>query len=105
MSGLTPRQRKQLRALAHDLEPIVQVGKELVTEPLVRQLDQALQAHELVKVRFLEGKREKTELLSELVSRTGAVVAGVVGHVAILYRPHPDEAKRKIRLEERSSRR
>ena len=99
MPELTPRQRKRLRALAHDLDPVVQVGKELVTEPIVRQLDAALAAHELVKVRFLEGKREKAELLAELVHRTGAVVAGVVGHVAILYRAHPEEEKRRIRLD------
>ena len=99
MAELTTRQRRRLRALAHGLDPLVQVGKELVTDRLVAQLDRALAAHELVKVRFLDGKREKAELVADLAHRTGAVAAGTVGHVAILYRAHPEEEKRKIRLE------
>lgn len=97
--ALDGRQRKRLRGMAHALEPIVHVGKSGVTDELVAQLDRALDAHELVKVRFLEGKEEKSELTAELCARTGAVTAGAVGHVAILFRPHPDESKRRIRLD------
>ncbi|KAB2969138.1 MAG: ribosome assembly RNA-binding protein YhbY [Thermoanaerobaculia bacterium] len=99
MSELTGRQRRQLRGLAHALSPIVQVGKEGVTPALAAQVGRALDAHELIKVRFLAGKEEKHLLVAELAAATGAAEAGVVGHVAILYRAHPDPKKRKVRLE------
>jgi RNA-binding protein len=96
---LTSSQRKRLRGLAHSLEPLVHVGKGGVTDELAAQLDRALDAHELVKVRFLEGKEEKRELVAELCRRTGAAEAGTVGHVAILYRGHADPEKRRVALD------
>lgn len=99
MSELSGRQRRQLRGLAHALSPVVQVGKEGVTPALVAQVSRALDAHELIKVRFLAGKEEKDRLVAELAAATGATEAGVVGHVAILYRAHPDPKKRKVLLE------
>jgi len=98
VTELTPRQRKHLRGLAHDLEPVVHVGKHGLTDELVRQVEQALDAHELIKLRFVAGKREKGELVVALCARTGAAAAGVVGHVALLYRPQTDPEKRRIRL-------
>lgn len=95
---LSAKQRKALRGLAHDLEPVVHVGKGGASAEVVRQVDRALDAHELIKVRFVAGKAEKAALVAELVARSGAAAAGTVGHVAILYRPHSDPAKRKIRL-------
>lgn len=96
---LTAKQRKRLRGLGHALEPVVHVGKGLVSDELAAQVGAALAVHELVKVRFVGGKREKRELVDELVRRTGAAVAGIVGHVALLYRPHAEPAKRKVRLD------
>ena len=98
MSELTSRQRKYLRGLAHSFEPIVHVGKEGVTDALVAQIDRALASHELIKIRFVEGKEAKAELVAEIVARTGAAEAGRVGHVAILYREHPESERRKIEL-------
>jgi RNA-binding protein len=97
---LTSSQRKRLRGLAHALEPVVWIGKGLLSERSLRQVDRELDAHELIKVRFLEGKEEKRELTAELCSRTGAALAGAVGHVAILYRQHSDPKKRRIELDE-----
>jgi RNA-binding protein len=98
VTELSSRQRKFLRGLAHDLEPVVHAGKHGLTDELVRQVEHALDAHELIKLRFVAGKTEKSELVEALGARTGAAAAGVVGHVAILYRPQRDPAKRKIRL-------
>jgi RNA-binding protein len=96
--SLTSRQRKVLRGLAHALEPIVQIGKAGVSPEALGQIDRALEAHELIKVRFLAGKEEKEPLIREIVAGTGAAEAGRVGHVSILYRPHPDPEKRRIVL-------
>lgn len=98
VNELSSRQRKHLRGLAHDLEPVVHVGKLGATDELARQVDRALDAHELIKLRFVAGKQEKADVVAELCRRTGAATAGTVGHVAILYRPQADPEKRKIRL-------
>lgn len=96
MIELNSSQRKYLRKVGHHLDPLIIVGKQGVTDMLVRAVSEALEHHELVKVRFNEFKDEKRELIDELVRRTGSQVAGMIGHVALLYKEQPDEEKRKI---------
>ena len=98
MNTLTSKQRKRLRGLAHALEPVVHVGKEGATAALVAQVARALDDHELIKIRFVDGKADKAELVAAIVAATGAAEAGTVGHVAILYRRQPDPEKRRIEL-------
>ncbi len=100
MSELKGFQKRYLRGRAHGLKPIVLVGQKGVSEELVRFVDDALNAHELIKVRFNEhkGKEEKTLLSAEICKETGSTVAGMVGHTVILFRPHPTPDKRKIVL-------
>lgn len=95
---LTGKQKRTLRGLAHDLEPVVHVGKAGLTDELVGQVARALDAHELIKVRVLVGKDGKDALVAELERATGAAEAGRVGHVSILYRRHPDPEKRRIKV-------
>jgi RNA-binding protein len=95
---LSSQQRKFLRAQAHHLDPVIVVGKMGVTDSLITATDRALEAHELIKVRFLEFKDEKKRLTPMLAEATDSAVAGILGHVAILYRQHPDEKHRKIVL-------
>lgn len=96
--NLSPSQRKYLRALAHPLKPVVVVGREGVTEPLMAEVERALDDHELIKIRFGDFKEEKVELSSGIVQQSGAVMAGMIGHVVIMYRPRRDPTMRKIRL-------
>jgi RNA-binding protein len=100
MLELSSSQRKYLRSLAHHLDPVVLVGKQGVTDMLVRSALQALEAHELIKIRFNEFKDQKRVLADEITRRVGGHIAGIIGHVAIVYRPHPDPEKRKIALPE-----
>lgn len=98
MTDLTSKQRSRLRALAHHLEPVVHVGKDGVTEGVVAAVDEALTARELIKVRLPGDREERPETAEEIVRATGAVIAGMIGRVAILYRPHPDPDRREIEL-------
>jgi RNA-binding protein len=95
---LSSKQRKALRGLAHDLEPVVHVGKGGATAEVVAQVGRMLEIHELIKVRFVGARDEKDEVLATLAAATGAAEAGRVGHVGILYKPQPDPEKRKIRI-------
>ncbi len=98
MKPLTSKQRKFLRSQAHHLDPLILVGKNGLTHALVRATAEALDDHELVKVRFNEFKDEKREIVDELTRRTGAEHVSLVGHVATLYRQHPEPEKRRIDL-------
>ena len=98
MDKLTGIQRKYLRGLAHHLRPLVIVGAKGVTGQLVGSVDLALKDHELIKVKFGEFKDSKKELSEEIAARTKSEQVGMIGNVAIFYRPHPEREKRKIKL-------
>jgi RNA-binding protein len=101
MTELLGSQRRYLRVLAHHLNPYIMVGKAGVTDAVVAAMDVALGDHELIKVRFLDFKDRKRELAEALRERTESHVVGIVGHVVIFYRQHPDEEKRSIVLPQR----
>ena len=93
-------QRKYLRGLAHSMKPVVFVGQKGVTASLAKAIDEALDTHELIKVKFVEFKEKarKTAITAQIEKDSGAVLAGLIGHTAILYRPHRDPEKRRIQL-------
>ena len=98
MRHLTNAQRQHLRRLAHQIKPLVQIGKQGLTEGVRQTVDQALETHELVKVKFLDFQDQKEELTDELIHTTESVLIGLIGNIATLYRQQPDPDKRKIRL-------
>ena len=105
MEELTGRDRRHLRRLAHALDPVVQVGAAGVTAGVIAALGRALEDHELVKVRIERERDERRALADALVRATGSALAGLVGHVAVLYRPARAPERRKIALPSRARRR
>jgi len=89
---LRGHQKKYLRKLAHSLKPLVHVGEAGVSEAVIGALDDALGAHELVKVR-LRQPDDKKAAAARLAETVHAGLCGVVGHTVILYRPNPDDPK------------
>ncbi|MCH9672017.1 MAG: ribosome assembly RNA-binding protein YhbY [Gammaproteobacteria bacterium] len=89
---LTSRQRRYLRGLAHHLRPIVQIGQAGITEPVLAAIDEALNDHELIKVKLAEAESKKEDAES-IASACTASVCGLIGHTAILYRRHPENPK------------
>jgi RNA-binding protein len=100
MKTLKGFEKKYLRGLAHDLRPVVLIGKEGITDGIVRAADEGLCQHELIKIKFNEfkEKEQKEPLTDELVDRTGSALIGTIGHTAILFRPQTDPVKRRIHL-------
>lgn len=84
--------RRHLRSLAHPLKPVVFVGEGGISEAVVAALDDALEQHELVKVR-LRQPSDKKAAAARLAEATGAALCGVVGHTVVLYRPHPEKPR------------
>lgn len=91
-------ERRYLRSVAHHLQPVVHIGKTGITPSVLAEIDRALEYHELIKVRFLDFKEEKKALSQTIATETHSEMAGLVGHIAIFYRQHPDPEKRSVTL-------
>ena len=90
--ALTPRERSHLKARAHALEPRVQVGHSGVTDAVAAEVDRALKAHELIKVKILGDDRHvRKEIADAIATRADAALVQSVGKVVVLWRPNPDE--------------
>ncbi len=102
MKEITSAQAKYLRGIAHGLKPVVFIGQKGITDALIRSAEDAFDSHELLKIKFIDfkEKKQKTEIARAIESRTGCHLAGMIGHIAIFYRQHPDREKRKIVLPE-----
>jgi RNA-binding protein len=86
---LDSTQRRHLRSLAHPLKPIVFVGEGGVSPAVAKALDEALNSHELVKIRLRQPANKKAAA-RELAELSSSALCGVVGHTVVLYRPHPE---------------
>jgi len=85
---LTGKQKRHLRALGHNLKPLIQIGKKEVEEALINEANAALDYHELIKVKLLESCMLDKHEASELMARAcGAEIAQVLGKTFLLYRP------------------
>ena len=98
MEPLKGSQRKYLRSLAHHLSPLVIIGAKGVTEQVMASVDLALKDHELIKVKFGEFKEAKKEISAQIAETTKSNLVGLIGNIAIFYRPCPQTEKRKIKL-------
>ena len=84
---LSPAERKALKSRAHKLEPVVQIGARGLTDEVLAEIDRALKAHELIKVRAGGLEREdRDEALGVICARTGAEAVQQVGKVFVLFR-------------------
>lgn len=93
MNLLPIAQRKQLKARAHRLEPVVQIGGKGVTPAVVAEVGRALAAHELIKVRAgAMDRHEREAALAEICRQCGAAPVQHVGKVLVLYRPKEEWA-------------
>ena len=89
--SLTSAQARFLRGAAHDLNAMLQVGGKGITDSLVSEVDNALEHHELIKVKIAAEDREARDaMIGELAKRSGAALVQRIGHVAVLYRPSKD---------------
>jgi len=96
---LTGKQVRQLRSLAHHLNPIIHIGKSDITDALVKETEAALENRELIKCAVQDGSdletREAADMLAE---RTNADVVQVIGHRFSLYRESSRDDIEKIKL-------
>ena len=97
---LTPSQRKDKRADAHHLDPVVMIGGDGLTPAVVKEIDAALNAHGLIKVRVFSDEREtRAAYFVTLADTLGAAPIQHIGKLLVLWRPMPP--KEKIEREDR----
>lgn len=85
--SLSAAQRREYRAIAHNLKPIIIIGDKGLSESLMQELDRALDDHELIKVKVASNDRDaRSEVISELCAQSGAELVQTIGKIAIVMR-------------------
>lgn len=92
--ALTETQRKNLRGRGHALHPVVMIGAAGLSDAVLEEAENALDHHELVKIRVRVGDRAaRDEVIGRLCEATGAELVQRVGHMALLYRANPERQR------------
>ncbi|PCM44586.1 ribosome assembly RNA-binding protein YhbY [Marinobacter sp. ANT_B65] len=85
--SLSPEQRREYRAIAHHLKPVIIVGDKGLTENLQEELERALNDHELIKIKVASQDREaRQEAISALCASSGAEIVQTIGKIAVIMR-------------------
>lgn len=93
MLSLNAAQRRELRASAHALNPVVYISQNGLTESVVKEIDVNLTAHELIKIRVFGDSREEREaFLKAICEQLGAAPVQHIGKLLVVYRPRPEVA-------------
>ena len=100
MNQLTGSQKKYLRGLAHGKKPVVLIGQKQLTSQVIQEIRQALDYHELIKVKCTDrkDKTDKKALAESISQKTGCELVGMIGHVLIFFKQQQDPEKRKVNL-------
>lgn len=91
---MTAAQRKDKRADAHHLDPVVSIGTEGLSEGVIKEIDAALNAHGLIKVRvFSDDRSQRETMFASLSDQLGAAAIQHIGKLLVLWRPRPEKER------------
>jgi len=90
LEPLSNAQIRKFKATAQLMDPMLKVGKAGLSDGFIRTVSEALDQHELVKIKFTEFKDQKKELAPALAEKTGSHLVMRVGNVMVLHRPKPE---------------
>jgi RNA-binding protein len=96
-------QKKYLKGLVHGMNPLVFVGRKGLSPTVIKAVDESLEKHELIKIRFVDFKEKdrKEEIAGAIEEETASEFVGMIGHIAIFYRQQKDPERRKIHVPKR----
>lgn len=95
--AINEQQRRKLKKLVHHLKPVVMVGQKGLSESVLNEIEIALDVHELIKIKLSSGDRnERQSMLAVICEKTGAEPIHSIGHMAAIYRRHPNKPKQQI---------
>ena len=105
MTELTPAQRRDLRARAHHLNPVVTIGDNGLAPTVVAEIERSLQAHELIKVKVQGAEREQRDaLMQELCAALDAAPVQHIGNILVVWRQRREEDKPAAAAEKKPAR-
>jgi putative YhbY family RNA-binding protein len=91
MPGLSPTRRRELKARAHALDPVVRIGGAGLSAAVLAEINHGLKSHELIKVRVNDADRAGREaILEEICTGTGAQPVQHIGKILVLFRENPE---------------
>ena len=100
MLTLTVSRRRELKALAHSINPVVTIGKVGLSASVIEELGQGLLSHELIKVKVqLDDRIARKALFEEVCEKLGAAPVQHIGKIFIIYRPRPEEENKKLNVQ------
>jgi RNA-binding protein len=88
--NVIPDKRKQLRARAHALDPVVMIGHSGLSGPVLQEIDRALKSHELIKIRVAAEREERQRILEQVCRATGADPVQHIGKILVVHRENPE---------------
>ncbi len=93
---LSKPQKNHLRALGHHLRPVVWVGQHGLRDSVLAEIDQALEAHELIKVKLAAARETRSDVASRICAQTGAEPVHSIGQIIVLFRRN--QARQRVAL-------
>ena len=84
---LNQKQIKYLKGLGHQLAPVVMVADKGLTENVIAAINEALDSHELIKVKVRQQRDARVEIFKQIIEQTGATMITTIGMIILLYRP------------------
>ncbi len=98
MLSLTVSERRDLKARAHALSPVVMIGNAGLTEAVLKEIAASLKTHELIKIKVMSDERAQREAMLEAVcARLDAAPVQHIGKILVVYQPNPDAHKIEIK--------
>jgi RNA-binding protein len=95
---LNNAQIRKLKGMAQKMDPTLKVGKNGLSPAFIQSVNQELDRHELVKIKFAEFKEQRKELAPQLAEKAGAYLVTLLGNVVVLYRANEQPDKQKIKF-------
>ena len=91
-------QKKKIKALAHHLDPVFNIGKEGFTKGAAYSISENFKKNELIKVKFSQYKDKKKEIAEEIAIKTNSQLISIIGNILILYKKSKDPQNRQIKV-------
>ena len=90
---LSKEQRRQLKSRCHQLQPVVMIASDGLTDNIRSAISEALLAHELIKIRIRADRQQREDISKQILQATGAVRIMSIGQILCIYQPHPQQPR------------
>ena len=88
---MNPAQKKQLKAQAHSLKPVIIIGQASLTESVLQEIEITLNTHELIKIKIRSEREERNLIKDQILARTQADLIQTIGQVVVIFRKNLDK--------------